>query len=433
MLYTVCLVSIRAKYTLYFNGNWSEKKLNITKLSLWLCICVIGFLLVGHLQPTIAQLDSEFDPDLLQLEPTPPESESDPAKLTINSHINNTYNNHIELGLSVDPYTSSLAGKESPQLKGLINGIGLDLIGELPIVGNMLRLKMQYSPQYENYTGESGNLNEFDKFSDVTSTELSYRPFSNLPAVTLSHQFQRLVRTLDVYNHTERQMGLRFGRILEYNIRNHRFDDTNQLREDFLLIGSMNHKVTTRLQFGLMKQTIGKVEYSLENSIYQTNLNNLILGVTGLEIGESRVDYRHFGAVKLLQTVSDYFVFQEEINLYLNRSNVDFYKFASAEAALNTFIKIDTERWIRFRFSRVWLEFDNRQIRDETGRVQDDADNRSDTQYGFAAQFNWRFTPNITLQADYQFTQNNTNELDPILNFLNYNHNIFSVTLREKY
>lgn len=410
-----------------------ELKLKITIQSLWLGMCILGLLLVGYLHPTNAQLDSEFEPDLFQLEPTPPEPESDPAKLTINSYINNTYNNHIELGLSVDPYTSSLAGKESPQLQGLISGVGLDLAGELPIVGNMLRLKMQYTPQYENYTGESGNLNEFDKFSDVMSTELSYRPFSNLPAFTLSHQFHRLVRTLDVYNHTERQLSLRFGRILEYNIRNHRFDDTNQLREDFLLIGSTNHKVTTRLQFGLLKQMIGKVEYSLENSIYQTNLNNLILGVTGLDIGESRVDYRHFGALKLLQTVSDYFVFQEEFNLYLNRSNVDFYKFISAEAALNTFIKLQSESWIRFRFSRVWLKFDNRQIRDETGHIQDGADNRSDTQYGFSAQLNWRFSPNITLLTDYQFTQNNTNELDPILNFLNYNHSIFSVSLREKF
>lgn len=404
-----------------------------TQLFILLCLCILGLLLTGQFHPCFAQLESEFDPDLLQLEPKHPEPESDPAKLTINSHINNTYNNHIELGLSVDPYTSSLTGKESPQLQGLINGIGLDLAGELPIVGNMLRLKLQYTPQYENYTGESGNLNEFDKFSDVTSTELSYRPFSNLPALTLSHQFLRLVRTLDVYNHTERQLSLRIGRILEYNIRNHRFDDTNQLREDFLLIGSTNHKLTTRLQFGLLKRMIGKVEYSLENSIYQTNLNNLILGVTGLDIGESRVDYRHFGTVKLLQTVSDYFVFQEEINLYLNRSNVSFYKFASAETALNTFIKFDAGRWIRFRFSRVWLEFDDRQIRDETGQIQDGAENRSDTQYGFAAQFNWRFTPNTTIHVDYQFTQNNTNELDPILNFLNYNHSIFSVSLRENY
>ena len=410
-----------------------ELKLNITKLSSCLYICIIGLLFVGHLQPTHAQSDSEFEPDLFQLEPIPPKPESDPAKLTINSYINNTYNNHIELGLSVDPYTSSLAGKESPQLKGLINSIGLDLTGELPIVNNILRLKLQYAPQYENYIGESGNLNEFDKFSDVMSTELSYRPFSNLPEFVASHQFHRLVRTLDVYNNTERQLGLRFGRILEYNIRIHRFDDTNQLREDFLLIGSTNHKVTTRLQFGLLKQMLGKVEYSLENSIYQTNLNNLILGVTGLDIGESRIDLRHFGAVKLLQTVSDYFVFQEELNLYLNRSNVDFYKFASAEAALNTFIKFDTGQWIRFRFSHVWLEFDNRQIRDETGRIQDGADNRSDTQYGFSAQLNWRFTQNTTLLVDYKFTQNNTNELDPILDFLNYNHNIFSVTLRENY
>ena len=404
------------------------KKIN---LSIWLGVYIIGLLLAGQLQPAIAQLQSEFEPDLLQPEPKPPES--DPSKLTINAHVNNTYNNHIELGLSVDPYTSILAGKETPQLQGLINGFGLDLIGELPFVNNKLRLKLQYQPQYENYTGESGNLDEFDMFTDVISTELSFRPFSSLPEFAASQQFQRLARTLDVYNNTERQLGIRFGRILEYNYRIYQFDDTTKLREDFLLIGSMNHKVTTRLQFGLLKQMLAKVEYSFENGLYQTNLNNLILGVTELEIGESRIDWRHFGTAKLLQTVSDNIVFQEEINLFLNRSNVDFYKFTSAETALNTFFKFDTGRWIRFRFSRVWLRFEDRQIRDETGRIPDGADDRSDTQFGFAAQFNWSFTPNITLTADYQFTQNRTNEFDPILNFLNYNHSIVSVSLQENY
>ncbi len=383
------------------------------------------------MQPVSAQLEDGFDPDLLKLETKP--TETDSSKLTINSQLNNTYNNHIELGLSVDPYTSSLAGKESPQLQGILTGFGLDLIGELPIVDDNLRLKLQYSPHYENYTGESGNLNEFDMFTDVTFTELSYRPFPKLPEFAASHQFQRLVRRLNVYNNMERQFRIRFGRIIEYNLRIHQFDDINQLREDFLLIGSTNHKVTTRLQFGLLKQMLGKLEYSFENGRYETNLNNLILGVSGLDIGESRMDWRYSGGAKLLQTVSDSFVFQEEVNLFLNRSNVDFFKFGSTEAALSTFYKFDTGRWFRLRFSRVWLRFDDRQIRDETGRILDGAEDRSDTQFGLQAQFNWRFTSTITLTADYQFTQNRTNELDPVLEFLNYNHSILSVSLQETY
>lgn len=381
--------------------------------------------------PVFAQLPDDFGSELLQLEPIA--SETDPAKLTIDARLSNTYNNHIELGLSVDPYTSSLAGQESPQLQGNINRFGLDIIGALPVAGDNLRLKLQYSPQYENYSGESGKLNEFDSFTDVSSSELSYRPFSGLPELVASHNFQRLTRTLEVYNNTVRNIGFRIGRIFEYNMRIHNFDDTIQLREDFLLIGSTSHKTTTRLQFGLLKQVLAKMEYSVEYGQYDTNLNNLILGVSGLEPGESRLDLRYSGAVKLLETVSDRFVFQEEANFFFNRSNVDFFNFMSLETAFNTFYKFDTGRWLRLRFARVWVRFDGRQIRNESGNIIDGAEDRRDTQFGFTAAFNWRFSDNLSLSADYQFTQNRTNELDPILDFLNYNHSIVSVTLREVY
>jgi len=400
------------------------------KLSFWISVFICSLLLAGGFQLALAQFQSEFGQELL-LEPEPPKT--DPAKLTIDAHISNTFNNHIELGLSVDPYTSSLAGQESPQLEGIINRLGANLRGELPIVGDKLRLKLQYTPQLENYNGKEGKLNEFDAFTDVASTELSFRPVSDLPEFIASHQFRRLTRALNVYNSTERKIGFRFGRVLEYNLRVHRFDDESQLREDFLLIGSTNHKATTRLQFGLPKQMLGKVEYGIEHGRYQTNLNNLILGVTGLDDGERRLDWRHSGTAKLLQTAAERLVFQEEVNLFLNRSNVDFFNFVSAEAALSTFYRFDTGRWIRLRFSRVWVRFEGRQILDEMGNIMENAENRSDTQWSLGAQLNWKFTSYLTLNADYQFTQNRTNELDPILDFLNYNHSIVSLTLRGSY
>ena len=382
-------------------------------------------------QPVLAQGQDEFGPELLQIEPTPPKT--DPAKLTIDARLSNTYNNHIELGLSVDPYTSSLAGQESPQLRGYINLFGLYLIGDMPVAGDNLRLKLQYSPQYENYSGESGKLNEFDSFVDVSTTELSYRPFSGLPELVAFHRFHRLIRTLDVYNNTERNVGFRIGRIFEYNMRIHNFDDTTQLREDFLLIGSTNHKTTTRLQFGLLKQVLAKMEYAVEYGEYDINLNNLILGVSGLEPGESRLDLRYSGGLKLLETISDRLVFQEEANFFFNRSNVDFFNFRSIETALNTYYKFGPGRWFRLRFARVWVVFDGRQIRDENGNIIEDSEDRRDTQFGLTAAFNWKFTGNLSMNVDYQFTQNRTNELDPILDFLNYNHNIVSITLREVY
>ena len=400
----------------------------------WICLIIstqfVGSTLLSDTKNAFAQLQTEFGQSLLEREPET--SESDPAELTLDAHFSNTFNNHIELGLSVDPYTSSLAGQENPQLEGMINRFGVDLIGDLPVT-NQLRLKLQYVPQVENYTGADGKLNEFDAFSDVFLTELSFRPVASLPPLVTSHQLRRFVRTSNVYNNTERQLGLRFGRVLEYNLRLHRFDDEESRREDFLLVGSTSHTMTTRLQFGIRKRMLGKLEYGIEHGSYQTNLNNLILGITGLEDNERRNDWRHTGSAKLIQVATEQLIFQEEINLFLNRSNVDFFNFVSTEIAASSFYRLETGRWLRLRLSRLWVQFEGRQIFDETGLISENAENRRDTQIGANVQLNWQFNPYLTLNADYQVSQNRTNEMDPFLDFLNYTHTIATVTLRGEY
>ena len=400
----------------------------------WICLIIftqfVGSALLSDVQSAFAQLQTEFGQSLLEREPET--SESDPAELTLDAHFSNTFNNHIELGLSVDPYTSSLAGQENPQLEGMINRFGIDLLGDLPVT-DKLRLKLQYVPQVENYTGADGKLNEFDAFSDVFLTELSFRPVASLPPLVASHQLRRFVRNSNVYNNTERQLGLRFGRVLEYNLRLHRFDDEESRREDFLLVGSTSHTMTTRLQFGILKQMLGKLEYGIEHGSYQTNLNNLILGITGLEDDERRNDWRHNGSAKLLQVATEQLIFQEEINLFLNRSNVDFFSFVSTEIAASSFYRLETGRWLRLRLSRLWVQFEGRQILDETGLISENAENRRDTQIGVNVQLNWQFNPYLTLNADYQVSQNRTNEMDPFLDFLNYTHTIATITLRGEY
>ena len=400
------------------------------KVTLSLVACLLIFIAMG-VNNAYAQLQSEFGQSLLQKEPETPET--DPAELTINSHFSNTFNNHIELGLSVDPYTSSLAGQDDPQLAGLINRFGLDLNGDLPVVSDKLRLTLQYVPHVENYTGADGKLNEFDAFSDVLFTELSFQPVKSLPPLVASHRFRRFVRTSDVYNNTERQFGLRFGRVLEYNLRLHRFDDDDSLREDFLLIGSNSHKITGHLQFGLLKQMLGKIEYGIEHANYQTNLNNLILGITGLEDNERRKDWRHIGSAKLIQVATGQIMLQQEVNLFLNRSNVDFFNFASTEVAASSFYRLDTGRWIRLRLSRLWVLFDGRPMRDALGFIPENAINRKDTQIGANVQLNWQLNSYLSLNSDYQVTQNRTNETDPFLDFLNYTHTIATLTLKGQY
>ena len=400
----------------------------------WICLIIftqfVGSVLLLDTQNAFAQLQSEFGQSLLERKPETPETDS--SELTIDSHFSNTFNNHIEFGLSVDPYTSGLAGEEDSQLEGMINRFGVNLLGDLPIT-DKLRLKLQYAPQVENYTGADGKLNEFDAFSDVFSTEVSFQPVANLPPLVTSHQLQRFVRSSNVYNNTDRQFGLRFGRVLEYNLRLHRFDDEDSRREDFLLVGSTNHKMTARLQFGILKQILGKLEYGIERSSYQTNLNNLILGITGLDDNERRNDWRHIGSAKLIQVAMDRLVFQEEVNLFLNRSNVDFFNFLSTEVAASSFYRFETGRWLRLRFSRLWVLFEGRQIPDEIGNILEDAPNRRDTQIGANVQLNWELNPYLTLNADYQVTQNRTNEVDPLLDFLNYTQTIATVTLRGQY
>ena len=394
------------------------------------CLIWISLFICSLHSPVFAQLQDEFELDIPLPEPKP--TQSDPYKLSIDANLTHTYNNHIELGLSVDPYTSSLAGQENPQLEGLINRLAVNLQGELSLF-DRLRIQLQLTPQYENYTGQQGQLNEFDAFTGVALTEFGFRPFKDFPEIVAWQQFQRLSRNLNVYNNTEQQIGLRFGRILEYTGRNQRFDDESQLREDFLLIGSTHHKITTRLQFGLLEQMLARVEYGIEYGRYQTNLNNSILGIANIADDQRRTDWRSFSAVKFLQTLAERFVFQEEWNVFLNRSNVEFFNFISTEASVSSFYRFGEGRWVRLRFSRVWVGFEGRHIQDVSGINLKNTDRRSDAQWGTHVQFNWKLTPYITLNTDYQLTQNRTNELDPILDFLNYNHNIVSVTLRGNY
>lgn len=400
----------------------------------WICLIIstqfVGSALLFDMQSAFAQLQTEFGQSLLETEPETPETDS--AKLTIDSHFSNTFNNHIEFGLSLDRYTSGLAGKEDPQLEGMINRFGVNLVGDLPVT-DKLKLKLQYGPQVENYTGADGKLNEFDAFSDVFLTELSFQPVANLPPLVTSHQLQRLVRTSNVYNNTERQFGLRFGRVLEYNLRLHRFDDEDSRRDDFLLVGSTSHNITTRLQFGILKQILGTLEYGIERSNYQTNLNNLILGITGLDNDKRRKDWRHIGSAKLIQVAMDRFVFQEEVTLFLNRSNADFFNFVSTEIAASSFYRLETGRWIRLRLSRLWVHFEGRQIPDELGNIPENAPDRRDTQISANVQLNWQLNPYLTLNTDYQVIQNRTNEIDPFLDFLNYTHTIATITLRGQY
>lgn len=385
------------------------------------CILVIALLLV-EASFVSAQLQREYGQELFQQETEAPAAfESD---LTIDYEVSNVFNNHVEFGLSIDPNTSSLARREDPQLRGVINRAGVNLQGTLPI-GKRLGLTLQYYPQLENYIGENGKLNEFDAFTDLFLTELSFRPTSQLPTLSVSHQLRRLDRRDDAFDNLQRQISFRFGKLLEYNFYTNRFDDEMTRRADFLLIGSTMHQGRARIQLGILKSLLAKLEYSLEQESYKDNLNDLVLGIAGIEQGDSRTDLRNFVSAKLIQIPAGWLLLQQELNLFRSNSNVDFYDFSTTEAAVGAFYKINDESWARLRLSRLGINFGDRRVRS--------AEKRRDNQLGVSLQLNWQVSNALTLLADYQLTRNDTNEESEIFDFLNYTHNIASLTLQASY
>ena len=385
------------------------------------CIFVIALLLV-EASVASAQLQREYGQELFQQETEAPAAfESD---LTIDYEVSNIFNNHVEFGLSIDPNTSSLATREDPQLRGVINRAGVNLQGTLPI-GKRLGLTLQYYPQLENYIGENGKLNEFDAFTDLFLTELNFRPTSQLPTLSVSHQLRRLDRRDDAFDNLQRQISFRFGKLLEYNFYTNRFDDEMTRRADFLLIGSTMHQGRARIQLGILKSLLAKLEYSLEQENYKDNLNDLVLGIAGIEQGDSRTDLRNFMSAKLIQIPTGWLLLQQELNLFRSNSNVDFYDFSTVEAAVGAFYKISDESWARLRLSRLGINFGDRRVRS--------AEKRRDNQLGVSLQLNWQISDALTLLADYQLTRNDTNEESEIFDFLNYTHNIASLTLQATY
>ena len=377
-----------------------------------------------------AQLRREYGQELFQQETEAPAAfESD---LAIDYQVSNVFNNHVEYGLSIDPNTSSLARREDPQLKGVINRAGVNLQGTLPL-GKRFGLKLQYYPQLENYIGENGKLNEFDAFTDLFLTELSFRPTAQLPTLSVSHQLQRLDRRDDAFDSLQRQISFRFGKLLEYNLYINRFDDEMTRREDFLLVGSTMHQGRARIQLGILKVLLAKLEYSLEQESYKDNLNNLVLGIAGIGQGESRTDLRNFVSAKLIQIPASRILLQQELNLFLSNSNVGFYDFSTIEAAIGAFYKINGENWARLRLSRLGITFDGRRVRGADGFVNENAEKRRDSQFGVNFQINWQVWGSLMLLADYQLTCNDTNEDNEIFDFLNYTHNVASLTLQASY
>lgn len=388
-------------------------------------LLMAAFHVIAH-----AQTDGLFS-ELLQPTETSESSEAEP-EVQLDYEAGVLYNDHVEFGLSIDPNTSSLAGREDPQLKGWVAQTAANLQGVVPF-SDQWTLRLQYSPLLEDYSGEDGGLDVFDAFTDVFVSELEYRPTESFPALRASHQLVRLNREDDTYDNTERQLRLGFGQFLEYGLNLRRFNDAETRREDFLLVGSTSQQARAQAQLGISPSVLAKLEYSLERERYEANLNNLVLGIAGIADGDTRTDWRHFVSTRLLETFSNRFVLQEELNLLWNNSDVAFYDFASVEAALTAFYKFEAERWVRLRVSYLSVGFSGRQVRGEDLLVRPDAEDRKDDQWAAQFRINWKLWTHVNLLVDYQLTDNNTNETADIFEFLSYTNHTASIRARLRY
>ena len=67
--------------------------------------------------------------------------------------------------------------------------------------------------------------------------------------------------------------------MFKYHLRFRSFDDDQTRRDDFLLVGSRSQLGIWKLQFGILKNLLGRFEYQVEHQRYKDNLNNLVLGI----------------------------------------------------------------------------------------------------------------------------------------------------------
>ena len=373
------------------------------------------FLLLSFPFTSLAQLSSF---PLLQ-----PNIKVKQPNIKVKFQTDSTYDNHVEFGLSIDPNTSSLSGRRNSQIRSFVNQARIHLQGTFPI-SQLLGVKTQLKTQLEDYIGRDDKLDNFNGFNNTFSTEFILRLSDQLPRLRFQQQIQRLDREDDAYDYVENQIGFQFGEVFKYHLRFRSFDDNQTRREDFLLVDSRSHLGIWQLQFGILKNVLGRFEYQVEHQRYKDNLNNLVLGIAKISPGNLRTDWKHLFSTRLIQIPTDQIIIQEDINFFQNNSNTSFYDFVSFEFGGTGFYRMADSRWIRLRLSALQLNFKDRKT-----IFQNQSQNRINQQIGIDLLMSWELANKFSLLFGYQLAKNRINEKFKILDFLNYYHNIISIKL----
>ncbi len=343
--------------------------------------------------------------------------------IKVKFQTNSTYDNHIEFGLSIDPNTSSLSGRRVPQIQSLINQARIDLQGTF-LLSQLLGVKTQLKTQLEDYIGRNDKLDNFNGLNNAFSTEFILRLNNQLPRLRFQHQIQRLDREDDVYDYVENQIGFQFGEVFKYHLRFRSFDDDQTRRDDFLLVGSRSQLGIWKLQFGILKNLLGRFEYQVEHQRYKDNLNNLVLGIAKISPGNLRTDWKHLFTTRLIQIPTDQIIIQEDINFFQNNSSTSFYDFVSFEFGGTGFYRMADGHWFKLRLSALQLNFKDRKT-----IFQNQSQSRINQQIGIDLLMSWKLADKFSLLFGYQLVKNRINEKSKILDFLNYYHNIISIKL----
>jgi len=352
------------------------------------------------------------------------------GELTYQIQDNLSYDDHIEFGLSVDPNTSPLAGRQEFQLSGFrhqqkTNAKWLHQITEawqteLNLNGQRYRY-LEAELASTNQKTEN-NLTIFNGYDYQLSGLINYRFSDHFPPLQFHGQFQRQSRVDVAFDQRQQGLELNWGRVLGYRYQRNWFDDEITKREDFQLVGSQLHQFNCGLRLKFWFKRPAQLTYLLTLQRYQDNLNDLVWWGTGLSQVVTRFDRLHQLMWRQPFQLTDRLIIQMESFYQRNRGNLSFYYFSIAQTNLVTFYRWELGRSIQLTSGGQWLAQPGRPI-ENGGRF------RRDFQWRIEAELRWRFNQRLALIAGYNWAQNQTNETAKRLSFLNYTHNQCQLTI----
>ena len=346
------------------------------------------------------------------------------GELTYRIQDSLSYDDHIEFGLSVDPDTSPLAGRQDFQLSGFLNQLQSEakwVYQPVKVLKSELNLSGQRYHYLEIEQSSSDQKNEagltaFNGYAYQLSGRTNYQFSNRLPSLRLGYQLQRQNRVDAAYNQRWQGVELSWGRIVSYRYKSNWFDDETTKRKDFQLVGSQMHQLECGLKLNLWFKKPAQLTYLLTLRHYQSNLSDLIWFATGLSKVDRRFDRLHQLKWRQPWQLNDRLILQTEALYQRNQGNLSFYHFSAGQTNLLAFYLWQPGRSIQLTTGGRWLTQTGRKVENEEGI-------RRDFQWQIEAELRWRLSQKFSLIADYRWVQNQTNETAQRLSFLNYVHN----------